>query len=320
MSGQARYMRHGFTLLAAALLLLSTACHLNRPNADASEPYRLRVLTYNVLYVFDHGKEVEAGSAWIREQDPDIVALQELTNISPERLEELAAGWNHDHSALLKTSGFSVGLTSRHEIEVLERIQEGLHHGCLHSRVEGIHIFVVHLSPFRWEVREAEAKLLLEKIEPLLDQDRDVLVLGDFNALPAADRALLESQPDLLAKQRASDAKHAHVRNLRDDEFDYSVMERFSAAGLQDVVLPFVANSTGLRWTFPTGIRSDDPSMPPASGSRIDHILASVSISRLATTADIVRDGVVNRISDHFPVVLELQRGLSGATNVQPEF
>ncbi|MHC4377106.1 MAG: endonuclease/exonuclease/phosphatase family protein [Planctomycetota bacterium] len=301
-------MRYGSKLLAAALLLLSTACHLNRPNADASEPDRLRVLTYNVLYVFDHGKEVETGSAWIREQAPDIVALQELTNISPERLEELASGWGHEHSALLKTSGFSVGLTSRHPIEVLESIEGDLHHGCLHARVEGIHFFVVHLSPFRWEVRQREADLLLPRIEPLLEQGRDVLVLGDFNALSPADRALLEAQPELLAKHRASDAEHAHVENLRDDHFDYSVMERFLDAGLQDAVLPFIEASDASRWTFPTGIWSEDKATAPTGGSRIDFILASPSVASTVAAAAIPREGVVNRTSDHYPVLVDVLR------------
>lgn len=308
MSGHPHHMRHCFILLSAALLLLSTACHSGRLDADSAEPARLRVLTYNVLYVFDHGKEVEAGSAWIRGQAPDIVALQELTNISPERLGELAAGWEHEHSALLKTSGFSVGLTSRHPIEVLERIEGDLHHGCLHAQVEGIHLFVVHLSPFRWEVRQMEADLLLPRIEPLRAEGRDVLVLGDFNALSPADRSLLEAQPELLAKHRASDAEHAHVENLRDDKFDYTVMERFLSAGLQDAVLLFVEESRASRWTFPTGIRSGDKSTAPTGGSRIDFILASPSVSSTVAGAAVVRDGVVNRTSDHYPVVVDLVR------------
>ena len=38
------------------------------------------ILTYNVLYRFNHGKATKIGAKWIAEQKPDIVALQELNN------------------------------------------------------------------------------------------------------------------------------------------------------------------------------------------------------------------------------------------------
>lgn len=269
----------------------------------------LRVLSYNVYYVFSEGTEVEAGTAWIAQQAPDMVALQELTDVSEERLVELAAGWGHGHSALLKTSGFSVGLTSKTPIEVVARLREGLHHGCLHARVDGIHVFVVHLSPFRWEVRSREAELLLAEIEPLLARGERVLVLGDFNALAPADLSLLEAQPELLPKARASDAEHAHVENLRDGAFDLSVMQRFLDAGLRDAALPFLEEPGVVRWTIPTGIWTKDKAEAPEGGRRVDYVLADPQLAAAATFARVVREGAVNRISDHYPVLVEFRLG-----------
>jgi len=294
-------------LLGASCQSMHTGNSLDDPNGPQapSTERRLRVLAYNVLYVFDHGKEVEAGSRWIRDQEPDLVALQELTNIPESRLEELAAGWGHEHSALLKTSGFSVGLTSNREIEVVDRLLDGLHHGCLHARVDGIHVFVVHLSPFRWEVRRSEAELLLEHILPLLESGAEVLVLGDFNALSPDDRALLEAQPEVLEKALASDAKHEHVTNLRDGALDFSVMQAFFDAGLRDVALPFLEASEETRWTFTTGIWTEEKAEAPEGGTRIDFVLADPELAGAATGARVVRDGVVNRTSDHYPVVVD---------------
>ena len=301
-------LRRGWTALA--LLLVGTSCQSMGSAESPPEPSerRLRVLAYNVYYVFDHGKEVEAGSAWIREQAPDLVALQELTNIAEERLEELAAGWGHEHAALLKTSGFSVGLTSAKEIVVVDRLLEGLHHGCLHAQVDGIHVFVVHLSPFRWEVRRDEARLLLAHIEPLLEAGHEVLVLGDFNALSPSDRALLEAQPEVLEKARASDAKHDHVTNLRDGALDFSVMQAFLDAGLQDPALPFLEARGDTRWTFTTGIWTEEKTTPPDTGTRIDFILADPTLARAAQNAQVVRTGIVNRTSDHYPVLIDFAR------------
>ena len=268
----------------------------------------LRVLSYNTYYVFSEGTQVDAATDWIARQAPDVVALQELTNIEDERLSQLAAGWGHEHSRLLKTEGFSVGLTSNSPIEVVERIRDGLHHGCLHARVNGIHVFVVHLSPFRWETRASEAELLLAKIQPLLEQDEEVLVLGDFNALSPADRGLLEAQPSLLQETRASDAEHDHVSNLREGAFDYSVMQRFFDAGLEDAALPFLDESGATRWTIPTGIWSEEKTDPPEGGSRVDFVLADPTLAAKAISARVVRTGVVNRTSDHYPVLVEFRR------------
>ncbi|MEM7309279.1 MAG: sialate O-acetylesterase [Planctomycetota bacterium] len=268
----------------------------------------LRVLTYNTYYVFDHRSETKAASDWIARQEPDLVALQELTDADPQELSRLAASWGHGHSELLKQSGFSVGITASRPIEVVDRLLDGLHHGCLHVRIDGVHVFVVHLSPFRWETRTAEAELLLPKIQPLLDAGEDVLVLGDFNAHSPADREAVALYPQLLEKARASDAANAHVENLRQDRFDDSVMERFLGTGLADAVLPFVLADDAPRWTFSTGIWTDEKSAPPEAGSRIDYVLASPSLAEYATSAAIVRRGVVNRTSDHYPVLVDFRR------------
>lgn len=302
-------------------ILLSPSCHFEERAAEvspgeiertlpatlpkASLAGSLRFLSYNTYYVFSEGTQVDAATDWITRLSPDVVALQELTNITAARLSSLAAGWGHTHSALLKTSGFSVGLTSRLPIEVVDRIEDGLHHGCLHARVNGIHIFVVHLSPFEWSTRKREADLLLARIQPLLDQHEEVLVLGDFNALSPADRHLVEAQPGLLLKARASDAEHDHVQNLREGRFDYSVMQVFFDAGLKDAALSFLEEP---RWTIPTGIWTEAKTDPPEGGTRIDFVLADPGLARAAVSAHVSRNGVVNQMSDHYPVVVEFRR------------
>lgn len=305
------FVRSGAGLLCLCALLLSLASCQRAGDGLTSvpaEPEGLRVLTYNVLYVFNHGEEVEAGSAWIAEQAPDVVALQELTNIPDARLAELAAGWGHGHSALLKTSGFSVGLTSVHPIEVVERALEGFHHGCLHARVAGIEVFVVHLSPFKWSVREREAEAILSRVRPLIAEGRDVLVLGDFNSMSGFDRQAMEAQPDQLQRSRDSDAKHGHVENLRDGEFDYAVMQSFFDGGLVDLHERFLEGAQGSRWTFTTGIWTEEKREAPGGGSRIDFVLAAPGLAEQATSARVVRDGVVNRTSDHYPVIVDFER------------
>jgi exodeoxyribonuclease-3 len=191
---------------------------------------------------------------------------------------------------------------------VVDRLLEGLQHGCLHAQVAGIHVFVVHLSPFRWKVRRDEARLLLAHIEPLLEAGHEVLVLGDFNALSPSDHALIEAQPEVLEKERANDAKHDHVTNLRDGALDFSVMEAFLDAALQDPALPFLEARGDTRRTFTTGIWTEEKTGPPNTGTRIDFILADPTLARAAQDAQIVRIGIVNRRSDHYPVLVDFAR------------
>ncbi|MFT4567719.1 MAG: hypothetical protein ACI9FN_002686, partial [Saprospiraceae bacterium] len=120
----------------------------------------LKVVTYNIWNGFDWGRDFERRSKvqiWMAQQKPDIVALQELCAYSDEKLNEDAKAWGHHHSALLKTTGYSVGLTSKYPIIIKEKIFEGMHHGALHCMSNGIDYLVVHLHPGSVKVRQEEA-------------------------------------------------------------------------------------------------------------------------------------------------------------------
>ncbi|MGC6465609.1 MAG: endonuclease/exonuclease/phosphatase family protein [Akkermansiaceae bacterium] len=286
--------------LSAALLTNA------EPTSADPHPKTLRVMAYNIWYVFAKGKAQAEGKQWVASQTPDVVALQELTDIQPEKLQELATAWNHPHSALLKTKGFSVGLTSRLSIEVVEKKVQGMHHGFLHATVEDIHYFIVHLSPFHWEVRSREARTLLERIKPLLDQNKDVIVLGDFNACSSADRTWLEQNKTLLEKITASDQKYEHHQNLREGRFDYSVMQQFFDAGLTDTTLAFLPEKASHRLSYPSGILKNEKTAPE-QGERIDFILTGRSLADKVERSTIVTDGIVNQLSDHYPVITDFK-------------
>ncbi|MFD2159678.1 endonuclease/exonuclease/phosphatase family protein [Rubritalea tangerina] len=295
------------TLLITSLLL--TLTNLTHAQNKDPHPNTLRVMTYNIWHVFAKGKEVEAGCQFIKEQSPDVVALQELTSIKPERLQELASNWEHPHSSLLKTNGFSVGLTSRWPIEVVEKGFSGMHHGYLHAKTNGVHYFVVHLSPFKWEVRHREADLLCKKIAPLLRQNESVIVLGDFNALTPDDRRWLESKDNanLLESKLQTDARHAHVQNLKGGKFEYGVLQKFHELGLVDTAKNHLPEKVEARLTSPTGVW-DDKKTAVKKGQRIDFILASKDLYRKVKGCKIITEGEVNKISDHYPVITDFNK------------
>ncbi|YCM43374.1 endonuclease/exonuclease/phosphatase family protein [Verrucomicrobiaceae bacterium 227] len=279
---------------------------INLAPAAPLEPLadNLRVISYNTWYVFNHGKETEAGKTWLKTQKPDLVALQELTNIKPERLQALGESWHHQYSALLKSSGFSVGLTSRFPIETVEKGTENMHHGFLHARSGGIEIFVVHLSPFKWEVRQQEANILTSKIKPLLDAGKKVIMMGDFNALSPADAPILDQDQGTMESTKKGDAEHDHIQNLKNGKFEYGVMQTFFHAGLIDAAKGQLPPTPQERMSFPTGVLIDQKTVPQ-KGQRVDFILTGPKLHKLIKKMSIPRNGELNIISDHYPVVVD---------------
>ncbi len=263
----------------------------------------LRVLTYNVLYGFNHGKAPEIGAKWIAEQKPDIVALQELNGFNQGSLEEIAKKWNHDHAIILKEKGFPVGLTANSEITVIEKRLDEMWHGYLHCKVKEMHIFVVHLSPSQHAFRMKEAKLLCEKAKPLLDAGETVFFLGDFNCNSPLDQKWLDARPKA---EEAIDEKTAKRRAGNTDP-DSAVMAQFLALGLIDLVHVKQPTEELERGTFATRLLPQYRTNEQRKDKtwRIDFILADSALAKRCTSARIPRDKETDLISDHYPVKAE---------------
>jgi endonuclease/exonuclease/phosphatase family metal-dependent hydrolase len=278
-----------------ALLICTTLLSISTAQAEP-----LRILTYNVLYGFNHGKAPEIGAKWIAEQKPDIVALQELNGFKQGTLGEIAQKWNHNHSVILKEKGFPVGLTANSEIIVIEKRLDGMWHGYLHCKVKGMHLFVVHLSPSQHAFRMKEATLLCAKVKPLLAAGESVLVLGDFNCNSPLAQKWLEARPkdeeiidEKTAKRRAGNA---------DPKF--AVMSQFLNLGLIDLVHDKQATAELEHGTFATRLlpkyKTDEQRKDKTW--RIDFILADPRLAKRCSSARIPRDKEVDLISDHYPV------------------
>ena len=87
---------------------------------------------------------------WVKEKDPDFMALCECNAFTEESLTALAGRYGHPYAILCKESGFPVGLTSKYPIELRNRLLEDvpLWHGAIHTRIKDINVVVLHLYPF----------------------------------------------------------------------------------------------------------------------------------------------------------------------------
>jgi len=267
----------------------------------------MKVISSNILNGFDWGKDPDREvkmAAWINEQKPDVVALQELCGFTAEKLAEFARKWGHNYSIILKTEGYPVGLTSNKPIEVKEKLRKDLWHGMLHCKTWNTDFFVVHLSPSDWKFRKKEAEIITQKIKECCTENDLYIVLGDFNAVSPFDADFNKNNPYQLERYRKSDQKNKKYKNLRDGEYDYSVISQFLSFGLTDVCYRFL--NPDKRTSFPTPInvpkRLTAEEMK-VTKHRIDFILVSPPLAAKCIDAKIFNGKENDYLSDHYPVM-----------------
>jgi endonuclease/exonuclease/phosphatase family metal-dependent hydrolase len=297
------------------LILVLLACFGNV--SSQPDDGHLTVMTYNIWNGYDWGNDETRRAEvteWIKQQEPDIIALQELCKYTSEKLEEDAHVWGHPYSVLLKTTGYSVGVTSRYPIVVRDKIRDGMHHGALHCLINGIDVFVIHFHPGEIAFRRKEAVIILDKLSRVREKNHFYLVLGDFNSVSPFDADLYDPAGSLMTrlKERYPDPA-IEKGNISYGDLDYSVMSSLLAFPLMDVCRPFT-RGMGERGSFPGRIlgrvnhESDEQLVSRLE--RIDFILASPHLSVKCTGARVCNGPENYYLSDHYPVIAEFD--LSG--------
>ncbi|MEG3658335.1 endonuclease/exonuclease/phosphatase family protein [Arenibacter palladensis] len=291
-------LRKFFLVLALLPLLL----------ASQEKKGDFKIITCNIWNGYDWGKEEPRRvklQNWMNAQAPDVVALQELCAYTPEKLREDATAWGHEYSILLKTTGYSVGFTSRYPIVVKEKIMEGMHHGALHCTTNGIDFFVIHLHPGSIARRREEADILSRKLEEIIKTSSKYVVLGDFNAHSPFDADLYDPNGKLLQRLRESNAGKALDGNLVNGNFDYAVMSKFLSLPLYDIVQGYT-KGLAERGSFPGRVlgevNQESTEQLVSRMERIDYIMVSPELFKKSLGAQ-VHNGQENWfLSDHYPV------------------
>lgn len=278
-----RIPRNNPAMIVVAWMVI--AASLLGCSAFAEETETFKVVNWNVLYGFNHQKSVKQGANWIEKQAADVVALQELNGHNQARLEKVAAEWGHDHAAILKKGGFPVGLTSSQPIEVIERRVKGFHHGYLHCKTHGIHFFVVHFWPGKYQ----EADWILDKAVPLIERGEKVIILGDFNGNSRKDEDFLIANATLRKR-------------------DYTFVDKVEAKGFIDIVHkhdPKAKISQPSPITIPRWTK--DMEELQLKRYRIDFVFADRTFAKKSLSGTISLAKEIETISDHYPVIVEFK-------------
>jgi exodeoxyribonuclease-3 len=293
---------------SSSLCILTLALILGTSHSRSNAQEHLKVLTYNIWNGYEWGKDTirkQQLLGWVFAQKPDIVAWQELCNYTDAQLQADALQLGHYYSALLKTTGYSVGLTSKYPIEIQEKILTDMHHGALHCKVAGVDIIVVHLSPSSFRKRKAEAAILMDRIHKIALSNERYLVLGDFNAHSPFDADLYKDEV-LLNRMRKMTSNRDNSGNLNNDDLDYETMSTFIAGQLMDLARKFT-NGMAQRGSFPGRVlgkvnQETDRQLIDRL-ERIDYIMASSAMALKCVDARVMNGSENWNLSDHYPVM-----------------
>ena len=242
----------------------------------------VKIINWNILG-FNNGKSITEGIHWIKAQNPEIIAFQEVNGIKEPQFAEHAKKWEHSYSVTNKGWGYPVGLTSKHPIEVIERKAKGYHHGFLHCKTYGIHFFVVHFWPGKYQ----EADWILERALLLIEKNEQVVFLGDFNGCSRMDEAFL-------------------IANAKLRKRDYTFVDKVEAKGFVDIVHK---HDPKAKISCPTPITiprwSKDMEELKQKHYRIDFVFADKTFAEKSRSGTICLAKEIDTISDHYPVIVE---------------
>ena len=264
---------------------------------------KVRVISYNIFNGFHWGKDTERRARmveWVKKQDPEIMALEELCNITQEKLETLAKEWGHPYAMIVKEGGYPVGVTSKKPIVLKKKMLENCGHGLLHVQTYGLDVLVTHLNPGSTTKRTVEAQTIVNYIKE--QQLENFMLMGDMNSHSPFDAEYMEKHAYKLIEKYGG----KNSTNLLNGAFDYSPISHFLAYPMIDVCRLYTLPSQ--RTTFPTPIlygQSKNADIRERINERIDFIFTSPELAKKVVDAHIWNGEDTYFLSDHFPVAVD---------------
>ena len=268
----------------------------------------VKIITYNVLYGFNHGKNIKEGQAWLKAQQADFIALQEMKGFDANNFAKLAKTWGHEHSYFYKRPhGMPLAFSSRFPISEVEELHKGVKRGFLKLKCRGINFIILHMTSQRLSARKQELNYISPTISKLLKKKEKVIVLGDFNSLSPLDMKRLSELDDLLEEMRNTPRKKP---NLNDNNFDVGIMTAFEDLGLVDLCHQHLQGQKDLQGSFPSTLIEKIPNREVQEKHlrRIDFILSDAINAKNLSQAAIPKGGELEKISDHYPIIIELNK------------
>jgi exodeoxyribonuclease-3 len=259
-----------------------------------------RVITYNILQGMrldsSAGKRVFVN--WVKQMDPDILALQEVTGFTQDSLEKLAESYGHPYAVLLiEGEKYPVALTSKYPIVNVQKVTDNMDRGFIMAQILNYHVVCLHFTPFDYRTRRTEVNLLLSHIK----SRQKWIIMGDFNTVSPLDSAHYKDGR-LVAGYQAYEKKYAPIQKLADGRIDYTVIQKILDAGFTEAVAK--RSPSFVKTVHP---KRFEPKTGTDVSSRIDFIFVSKDLVKKIEDAHVVVDAFTDNYSDHYPVLVELK-------------
>ena len=257
----------------------------------------MKILSLNIFEGCEEETRFKQLINFVNKENPDVLALLELNNWDKDhsaKLKRFLKETNFRHFCFCKTeSGYHMALFFNFELEESVSIIDGFNHGMIKAKIKSDNVsvwFVVtHLSPYTEDDRLKELEILFTNLP---EESIDVVLMGDFNSLSPFDGY---DEELLLKKAKTVNFKKFGVNNLRID-----VQNKIIEKGFIDSFYYF---SKKFESTVPTNYCKDYSHFVEM---RLDYIFTTQNLLKHFVKARIVKDSETNKISDHFPVLLEL--------------
>lgn len=267
----------------------------------------LKLISYNVYWGMrqDSTENKAKFAEWIKAQDTDILALQEMNGFTQRSLQDFAESYGHPYAILVKEPepdggiSFPVAITSKYPIVNVHRVVDNLIHGLIVAEIEGRHYMVTHFHPFSAVKRGHEIDLMLATMKSKPAQNK-WLVMGDLNSVSPLDKEEYDNGL-VLNHIRQDMKKKPHNQNLISNELDYSVQQKVLNAGFIDTFKFF---HPGFEASAPTKLFYDQSTFP----LRYDYLYVSGNMKGDLVKCEIIKDHFTDIYSDHYPVMLIFKR------------
>ena len=153
---------------------------------------------------------------------------------------------------------------------------------------EKISFILTHLHSKNENLRLKELKI----IQQYLKTDANIILMGDLNTLSPLDDY---DEIKLIDKMSKLGINKFGIKKLRKE-----VIQKIINQGFTDAIRKF---SKSFEYSVPTTSNKDEKHFTKL---RLDYIFVSKLLARKLTNAKIIRTKETNQLSDHFPVIIEI--------------
>ncbi|MGE4300626.1 MAG: endonuclease/exonuclease/phosphatase family protein [Victivallaceae bacterium] len=290
-------------LFSCVLICCSTAYTA----AEVAPCETITVMSYNIWYTFNRQKQFEAAGHWLEEADADVLGLQEVCYADEATFRQWAKSWGYDYAEILKPGSMSIALCAKKPIAVIKKQTEGMHHGLMLCKIDGIHYLVTHLSPFKYEQRRLETEIIADMLAPLVEKGEMVVVMGDFNTPSPFDADHVNGNSHLLNAYADTDNRHPdYVKNLEDGKYEFKAFQTLLDLPLADAGI--IPRATSTVDTYPTKAGIPDPEERMRQSYRIDFILLSRNLQERLESFETIIIPETDSFSDHYPIKAVLKK------------